>query len=102
MSCIHRLNDYGLVDAYLQRRRSRCADDDGTAGGIVPPLSLLATSAAAPGTAAQHPLLAAHDDGLCRHQKSFFAHWKPRALVVGVSCWFLMVVFMYVPSICVS
>lgn len=76
MSCRHRLNNYGLVESSATRPGfSSCEGGDvlfpPSLSRLVP--RILATSAIPP------------EDGLCKHQKDFFAHLKPKALVVGVS-----------------
>jgi len=81
MSCIHRLNDYGLVDAWiLQRDVMKMTIGSSGDAGVSPSSSSSSSCVLATST-----FFIPTDDGLCRHQKTFFAHMMPKPLVVNVS-----------------
>jgi hypothetical protein len=97
MSCSHRLNDYGLIDATSSILRRNTHQPHNDKDEDQQRLYLLATSSYNNNNnnnkesrlLVKGPL---DDDGLCQHQKTFFAHWKPRTFIVGVSGDFVVLV----------
>lgn len=80
MSCIHRLNSYGLLADSVRKQQK---DDGDSIVKTTTNQMILATSLSMESPVLTREHLWAGNDPLCKHRKGFFDHLKPRAFIMS-------------------